>query len=89
LYICVEIIFFPLSVFRSFSPFLPVRLLPHGGADAAVLVTEWPQFLEIPWKQMGALMKTKFLIDTKNHFSKTQGLEDFEKVVPGKPVAKS
>lgn len=35
-------------------------------ADAAVLVTEWPQFREIDWRKLGRLMKRKIFFDGRN-----------------------
>jgi UDPglucose 6-dehydrogenase len=36
------------------------------GADAAVLVTEWPEFAELDWKAVGAKMASPILIDGRN-----------------------
>jgi UDPglucose 6-dehydrogenase len=36
------------------------------GADAAVLVTEWPQFAGLDWKRLAGLMKTPVLVDGRN-----------------------
>ena len=36
------------------------------GADAAVLVTEWPEFRDIEWQAAGAAMNRKLLIDGRN-----------------------
>jgi UDPglucose 6-dehydrogenase len=36
------------------------------GADAAVLVTEWPQFAELDWVQMAGRMARPLLIDGRN-----------------------
>lgn len=36
-------------------------------ADVAILVTEWPQFLELAWGDLLPTMKTPIVIDTKNH----------------------
>ena len=36
------------------------------GSDAAVLVTEWPEFREIDWAAAGARMNRKLLIDGRN-----------------------
>ena len=52
-------------------------------ADAAVLVTEWPQFKELNWNQMKSEMKTPLLIDCKNFFS-AETVRDFTHVIPGK-----
>ena len=35
-------------------------------ADCAVLVTEWPQFKELDWEKLGAVMKRKILFDGRN-----------------------
>jgi UDPglucose 6-dehydrogenase len=36
------------------------------GADAAVLVTEWPEFAELDWNQAAKRMKTPLLVDGRN-----------------------
>jgi UDPglucose 6-dehydrogenase len=36
------------------------------GADAAVLVTEWPQLAEVDWAQAGATMRARVLVDGRN-----------------------
>jgi UDPglucose 6-dehydrogenase len=36
------------------------------GADAVVIVTEWPQLAEIDWKAVGETMRTRVLIDGRN-----------------------
>jgi UDPglucose 6-dehydrogenase len=36
------------------------------GADALVLVTEWPQFLELDWSQIAAQMRGSLVIDGRN-----------------------
>ncbi|MDR0647864.1 MAG: UDP-glucose/GDP-mannose dehydrogenase family protein [Synergistaceae bacterium] len=35
-------------------------------ADAAVLVTEWPEFLSVDWAAAGAVMRRKILFDGRN-----------------------
>ncbi len=37
-----------------------------SGADAVVLVTEWPEFLELDWQQLAARMRGDLLIDGRN-----------------------
>jgi len=37
------------------------------GADAAVLVTEWPEFSELDWAAVAKRMKTPLLIDGRNY----------------------
>ena len=37
------------------------------GADAAVLVTEWPEFAELDWEEAAAAMATPLLIDGRNY----------------------
>ncbi len=37
------------------------------GADAAVLVTEWPEFAELDWEGAAAVMATPLLIDGRNY----------------------
>ena len=36
------------------------------GADAAVLVTEWPEFAELDWAGVAARLKTPFVVDGRN-----------------------
>jgi UDPglucose 6-dehydrogenase len=37
-----------------------------AGADAIVLVTEWPEFLALDWAQVAAAMGGKVVIDGRN-----------------------
>ena len=39
------------------------------GADAAILVTEWPEFVELDWSAVGATMRRRVLIDGRNVLS--------------------
>jgi len=39
------------------------------GADAAILVTEWPEFVELDWSVVGATMRRRVLIDGRNVLS--------------------
>jgi UDPglucose 6-dehydrogenase len=36
------------------------------GADAAVLVTDWPEFAELDWAEVAKRMKTPLLVDGRN-----------------------
>jgi UDPglucose 6-dehydrogenase len=36
------------------------------GADAAVVVTEWPELLELDWAEAGARMRNRLVIDGRN-----------------------
>ncbi len=36
------------------------------GADAAVLVTEWPELRELDWAEAGARMRNKLIVDGRN-----------------------
>ncbi len=36
------------------------------GADAAILVTEWPEFAELDWSSLGHRMATPLLVDGRN-----------------------
>jgi len=38
-----------------------------AGADAAVVVTEWPELRELPWAELRATMRTPLVIDGRNH----------------------
>jgi UDPglucose 6-dehydrogenase len=35
-------------------------------ADAAILVTEWPEFAELDWAALAKTMKTPLLVDGRN-----------------------
>jgi UDPglucose 6-dehydrogenase len=39
-----------------------------GGADAVVLVTEWPQLADVDWKAVGATMRQQVFVDGRNMF---------------------
>ena len=39
------------------------------GADIAVLVTEWPEFLELDWNTAGATMRRRVVVDGRNVLS--------------------
>jgi nucleotide sugar dehydrogenase len=41
------------------------------GADAAVLVTEWPEFAELDWAAVAGKMKTPLLVDGRNFLDET------------------
>lgn len=53
-----------------------------ANADAAVLVTDWPEFKNLEFSRVG--MRGELLIDTKN-FLATSSAGSFHIVVPGKP----
>lgn len=38
-----------------------------SGADAAVVVTEWPELRDLPWAELRAVMRTPLVIDGRNH----------------------
>jgi UDPglucose 6-dehydrogenase len=38
-----------------------------AGADAAVVVTEWPELRELPWEELRESMRTPLVIDGRNH----------------------
>jgi UDPglucose 6-dehydrogenase len=37
------------------------------GADAAVVVTEWPELRDLPWSELVARMRTPLMVDGRNH----------------------
>ena len=37
-----------------------------SGADAVVLVTEWPEFLELGWEDVAEAMKGDLVVDGRN-----------------------
>jgi UDPglucose 6-dehydrogenase len=36
------------------------------GADAAVLVTEWPEFAELDWREVASRMARPVIVDGRN-----------------------
>jgi UDPglucose 6-dehydrogenase len=63
----------------AWDPKVDAREILHGveladsaaaalaGADAAVVVTEWPELRELPWAELRASMRTPVVIDGRNH----------------------
>jgi UDPglucose 6-dehydrogenase len=47
-------------------PFAATVLEAVEDADAAVVVTEWPELRDVDWEEAGRLMRTKLLIDGRN-----------------------
>ena len=45
------------------------------GADAAILVTEWPEFAELDWAALGGRMANPLIIDGRN-FLDPEALRD-------------
>jgi UDPglucose 6-dehydrogenase len=43
-----------------------------AGADAAVIVTEWPQVREFPYAEAGAVMRSAVLVDGRNILNPTE-----------------
>jgi len=37
------------------------------GADAAVVVTEWPELRDLPWAELHSTMRNPLVIDGRNH----------------------
>ena len=35
-------------------------------ADAVILVTEWPQYLDLDWESLASVMRTPILLDTRH-----------------------
>ena len=42
------------------------------GADAAVLVTEWPEFAELDWAEVASRMARPLLVDGRNFLDPTE-----------------
>jgi UDPglucose 6-dehydrogenase len=53
------------SAGQSFTRAKSVRALATG-ADALVLVTEWPEFRDLPWAALAKLMNRPLIVDSKN-----------------------
>ncbi len=54
---------------RSLMPeldYAPGALDALADADAAVLVTEWPEFLELDWSEVAEAMRGRVVIDGRN-----------------------
>ena len=45
----------------------PTALDAMRGADAAVVVTEWPELTDLPWEEVRRLMRNALVIDGRNH----------------------
>jgi UDPglucose 6-dehydrogenase len=43
-----------------------------AGADAAVVVTEWPQLLDLSWAEARAVMRSALVIDGRNFLSQSE-----------------
>ncbi len=70
------------AVVRAFDPVAEPRareLLPNvefggsaedilDGADAAILVTDWPEFRELDWASLASRMATPLVVDGRNFF---------------------
>ena len=41
-------------------------------ADAVVLVTEWPQYLDLDWESLASVMRTPILLDTRHALDRTR-----------------
>ena len=48
----------------------PLKMLT--GADAAVLITEWPEYAELDLVRVAEVMQTPLLVDGRNLFSPAQ-----------------
>jgi UDPglucose 6-dehydrogenase len=60
-----------MSRFKKEYPALDVILASDAhevarDADAVVLVTEWPQYLELDWESLASVMRTPLLLDTRH-----------------------
>lgn len=67
---------------------LPFRIAPDAASamrnsDATVLVTEWPQFAELPWQELAKDCKP-LILDTKNALAVTEKA-GWERILPGEP----
>ncbi len=57
------------------------------GADAAVIVTEWPEFRELDWAEAGARMRNRLVVDGRNLLDPAQLRElGFEYEGIGRPI---
>jgi UDPglucose 6-dehydrogenase len=45
----------------------PTALEAMRGADAVVIVTEWPELADLPWDEAQTLMRNALVIDGRNH----------------------
>jgi UDPglucose 6-dehydrogenase len=63
----------------AWDPVADARSILHGvefvdsaaaaldGADAAVVVTEWPELRELPWAELRETMRSPIVVDGRNH----------------------
>jgi UDPglucose 6-dehydrogenase len=49
------------------AEFAPSAEAALAGADAAVVVTEWPELRDLPWVDLRETMRTPLVIDGRNH----------------------
>jgi hypothetical protein len=67
-----EVVAFDPVAAQAAAPLLPAVEMAESaeqaldGADAAILVTEWPEFAELDWAAARARMKTPLLVDGRN-----------------------
>jgi len=63
--------FDPVAAARAGELLPGVQMRPSAmealdGADAAVLVTEWPEFADLDWSEAATRMKTPLMVDGRN-----------------------
>ena len=56
---------------KASHPDLPIAYFDRAeeaveGADAVVLVTDWPQYRELDWNALGSAMRGRFVLDARN-----------------------
>ena len=44
--------------------------LEIDGADAVVLVTEWPEYRDLAWDQLAPTMQSPVMLDGRNHLDR-------------------
>lgn len=68
-------------------PFKLVSQFPSAfeGADAAVLLTDWPQFKELNWPAMMSMMKQPLVVDTKKFLIAYLANTNAKCIFPGEP----
>jgi UDPglucose 6-dehydrogenase len=41
-------------------------------ADALILVTDWPQYRDLPWEELGSQMRKQFVLDGRNYLDRNR-----------------
>jgi UDPglucose 6-dehydrogenase len=88
---------YEVQAFDPSQPVLPpelgfIRMFPDAmaavrGADAAVVCTEWPEFLQLDWKALIPLLRRPLVLDAGRFLEKSpSGLPKVQYITVGSPL---